>query len=275
MINWDKLYNSKIQQKFIIPSVCIISVFLMIFYGIIIHNFIEKRKYTKQVLEIVRKNEETIFSVEKIYLCSGANVIDTSSDNTLKKMSLYQYTDIAIYFNNYKEKWGISNKNTIKQLYIDNINLTINSNKGVPNLSYTNLMKIGDKHQQIDFTKHDRIDFNIVNNNTENNMANYDEPTFYADCSNPISLKYVNNLEKDYNLEKDKTISFDGSILKNAGISIEDINCKVKFKINIINNENNYFSCWINISLPLDEIYNGVSIKSATTTGKKFDFFQS
>ena len=275
MINWDKLYNSKIQQKFIIPSVCVISIFLMIAYGIIIHNYIEKRKYTKQVLEIANKNEQTVFSVEKIYLCSGANAIDTSSDNTLKKMSLYQYTDIAIYINNYKDKYGISNKNTIKQLYIDNINLTVNSNKGNTNLSYTNLMKIGDKHVQVDFNKHDRIDFSIVNNNEENNMANYDNPTFYADCSNPISLKYVNNLGIEYNLEQDKTISFDGSILKNAGVSIEDINCSVKFKINIINNEDNYFSCWVNITLPLNDIYNGISIKSATTTDKKFDFFQS
>lgn len=275
MVNWDKLKTNNIQKKIIIPVTIVLAVCLIIAYFIIILNFIRAKMFEKQIAEIVQKNNETVFSIEKLYVCSSANAIDVSQNNSLRTLSLYQYSDLAIYINNYKDKYGISNKNTIKNLYIDNINITTNSNIGEQNLSYTNLLKIGDKHVQPDFTKHDRIDFNIINNNDQNSKVDYSNPTFYADCSNPISLKYVNNLGKDYTLQQDNSVSFDGSILQKAGVSIQDINCKLKFKINIVNNEGNYFSCWVNTNLPLNEIYSGVSIKSMTPSGIKYNFFEA
>ena len=66
---------------------------------------------------------------------------------------------------------------------------------------------------------------------------------------------------------------FDGTILKKAGIKIEDINAKVRFKINLINNNDEYYSAWVNFKIPLSDIYNGTSIKSKNTVGQEYNFF--
>ena len=121
----------------------------------------------------------------------------------------------------------------------------------------------------------DKIEFNIVYTNEENEKANYDEPTFYTDCSNPITLEYLNNnIVSHYKMDENKSVAFDGSILKEAGIETESLSCKVKFKINIINNDNEKYSCWINFAIPLDDIYEGTTMKAKTTTSQKYVFFR-
>ena len=272
MINWDKLGNKK---KIIAKIMYVLLILIIIIYIIIIHKYIQKSTYTNELIELVEKNETPIFSIQKIYLCSSANVIDMTEDKSLKNLDLYQYTDMAIYINNYKDSNGVTNKNTIKKLYIDNIKLTLENNIGTPSLKYTNLLKIGNREEVTDFTSTDKIDFKVVYTNDENKNADYTQPTFYTDCSNPITLRYINNLGTNYSLQQDSTVAFDGSILKTAGVSIKDINCKVKFKINIENNEGDYFSCWLNLKIPLDDIYEGTTIKTATTSGTEYDFFTS
>ena len=280
MKNWDKLFkNTKFKQ--IIKSnwkkagLIIAIIIIIVSYIKIIHNHFEKVRYANNVIEIAQKNENTIFSVEKVYVCSSANAVGTTSTQNNGQFNIYQYTDMAVFINNNQEKFGLTNENTVKELYIDNIDLQVNKNMGSQSLKYTNLKKIGSRETVRDFTKKDRIDFNIVYTNKENEMANYDDNVFYTDCSNPISLKYVNDLGTNYSVDEGNSVKFDGSILKDAGIAIEDINARVKFKINIVNNNDEYFSCWINLDMPLNEIYNGTSIKSKTTTGPTYDLFKS
>ena len=120
-----------------------------------------------------------------------------------------------------------------------------------------------------------KIKFNIVYTNEENEKADYNKPTFYTDCSNPITLEYLNNdIATNYKMDENKSVSFDGSILKDAGISTENLACKVKFKINIINNEDEKYSCWINFDIPLDDIYEGTTMKAKSTNNQKYVFFR-
>ena len=115
----------------------------------------------------------------------------------------------------------------------------------------------------------------IVYTNEENEKADYNKPTFYTDCSNPITLEYLNNdIATNYKIDENKSVSFDGSILKDAGISTESLACKVKFKINIINNEDEKYSCWINFDIPLDDIYEGTTMKAKSTNNQKYVFFR-
>lgn len=279
MINWDKI-NKKISvNKIILPFFLVILILLIAIYGGILYKHIEKNTFVYEMEQIVAKNEKTTFSIEKIYLCSSANAIDSTEEQKLENLDLYQYTDIAVYINNYKEE-GLTNKNTVRQLYIDNINLKLDYNIGKTSLVYTNLLKIGSKEQlnnmiaNSENIQNDKIDFNIINTNEQNNQADYEEPTFYADCSNPISLKYINQINKEYSVGKDNSATFDGSILEKAGIKPEDINVQVKFKINLVNNNDEYYSNWVNFRIPLNDVmYNGTSIKSRNTVGREYNFF--
>ncbi len=273
MVNWDKI-NKKISiKKIVLPIFLVISIFLTYIYIRIFYVHICENKFAQQSEKISEKNSIPTFSIEKIYLCSSANGINNKDKQSIKDIDLYQYTDIAVYLNNYREN-GLSSKNTVKKLYIDNILIELENENANTNLIYTNMHKIGSKTDlpQI-LNRNEKIEFNIVNTNEQNKEANYDNPTFYADCSNPITLKYINNLNKTYSIENDNTIEFDGTLLQKAGVTFEDINCKVKFKINIVNNDNEYYSAWFNFRLPLNDVFKGTSIKTKTTKGKDYNFF--
>ena len=342
----------KIKDKWIKPIfLCffIIIIILLFAYGNIISKNIKRKKFANENMKSYENNKEQVFKVEKILICSSANAVDFSEKQTLQDMSIYQYTDIAVYINNGDE---LTNKNTVKKLYIDNISLEGTSDIGKKSLNYKNILKFGlkkdnktksntdendttsghdvfagllnntsssnsaidvgsintnDEDEMISLTnntssenvandtlkqvenssasedseesqaeqKDEKIDFNIVYTNEENEKANYDEPTFYTDCSNPITLEYLNNdIVTHYKMDENKSVSFDGSILKEVGVATESLNCKVKFKINIINNNDEKYSCWINFDIPLDDIYEGTTMKAKSTNNQKYVFFR-
>lgn len=346
----------KINDRFIIPifiASFIIIIILLFEYGNIISKNVKYKKFAKENVQVFENNKEQVFKVEKILICSSANAIDLSEKQNLQDMSIYQYTDIAVYINNGEE---LTNKNTIKRLYIDNISLEGTSDIGQKSLNYKNILKFGLKkdtktksvnsnndnstlnvfegllnnqksqsntsesidvgsintdddgmisltntnnttsenaskndarqstenynseqqeNQNENIQGNDKIEFNIVYTNEENEKANYDEPTFYTDCSNPITLEYLNNnIVSHYKMDENKSVAFDGSILKEAGIETESLKCKVKFKINIVNNNDEKYSCWINFAIPLDDIYEGTTMKAKTTTNQKYVFFR-
>ncbi len=254
-----------------------IAVFLIILLGLIfVYGFIFQRhlaisSFAKDAMEIYEKNKEKVFKIERIILCSSANAIDLSENKAMDNLSIYQYTDIAIYIDNGEE---LSNENTVKEIYIDNISLE-GKNTGYKSLKYKNLLNFGLKQDILRKQETEDIKFNIVYTNEQDSDANYDEPTFYTDCSNPISLEYVNyNIKDGYKMEENNQVTFDGNILEKAGIPIEDLSCKVKFKINIINNQDEKFSCWVNFNLPLDDIYKGTTMKARSTGENESIFFK-
>ena len=71
------------------------------------------------------------------------------------------------------------------------------------------------KYKNIKELDNGRIDFKVINTNQENESQNYSEPTFYTDCSNPITLGYLNkDIVTNYSVSDDsKSISFNGKVL--------------------------------------------------------------
>lgn len=263
----------KINQKKIIPILVAIVILLLIAYSYIIAKVIKERQFTNNAIQIVEKNEKAIFSINRIELFSSANVIDNSIDKNLEDLNIYQYSDISIYINNKNKQEELTNENTIKELYIDNINLENSSQIGERSLSYTNPLEFAKNTEVTNYTKTDRIDFNIVYTNEENRKADYSKPTFYTDCSNPITLKYLNkDIVKGYKMGEGKKVSFDGKLLKEAKVPEEDIKCKIVFRINLVNNSNEKFSCWLNFDIPLNNLYTEGKTK-LLAENIKYDFF--
>ena len=72
-------------------------------------------------------------------LYSSANAVDNSENQSLNNMSISQFSDISLYIDNSKISSDLTDENTIKELYIDNIYLSTQSENGTKILNYKTL----------------------------------------------------------------------------------------------------------------------------------------
>ena len=148
-------------------------------------------KFSKKSTSFVENNEKPMFKINKILMYSSAGVIDNSTGEVLQDLDISQYTDISIEIDNKQKVQELTDENTVKELYIDNIKIENNAEKGERILNYKNPYLQG-KFKMLQNCNNNRIDFKILNTNQESDDMNYDEANFYTDCSNPISLGYLN-----------------------------------------------------------------------------------
>lgn len=271
----------KIKNERLVFTILIIILFVvfLLYYNLVFSVVFARNAFANEMIEIAAENESPIFNIQKILLYSSANAIDNSEDQSLKNMNICQYTDISIYIDSTSTISELTDENTIKQLYIDNIVATSNADMGTKILNYKNPLDFG-KYKMIEEPENNRIDFNIVNTNSENENNDYSNPTFYTDCSNPISLGYMNkDILTDYSVSQDaNTVSFNGKVLKEANVNLEDINYTLTFKIHIVNNLNQKFVYNMKLNVGLNDnnggIYNGYVFRGKNTTGNEYRFFK-
>lgn len=273
----------KIKNEKLVFAILIIALFVifLLYYNLVISVVFARNSYANQVIAIADDNEKTVFNVQKVLLYSSATATSDSKEQALKDMSISQFTDISIYLDNTGSSSQLVNENTIKELYIDNISIKSNNDElGTKVLNYKNPLDFG-KYVDIEEPQNGRIDFNIVNTNNENENSDYSKPTFYTDCSNPITLGYENKeIVKNYSVSDDQnSVSYNGKILKEANVNINDINYTLSFAINIVNNLNEKFVYNMNLDVDLNDenggIYNGYVYKNTATSGLQYRFFRS
>ena len=131
------------EKKWMAILIAILVVVILV-YAWIIRNHLKINQFAEANMEVYQNNEEQVFQVERIVLCSSANAIDLSQEQNLQNLSIYQYTDIAVYINNGEE---LSNKNTVKELYIDQISLEGTDTLGSKSLNYKNILNFGLKQE--------------------------------------------------------------------------------------------------------------------------------
>lgn len=269
----------KNERFLFVTLIIILFVTFLLYYNLIFSNAFSKNAFANEMIEIADENENSIFNIQKILLYSNANAIDNSDDQSLKNVSIYQYTDISIYIDNTSTISELTNENTIKSLYIDEISMTSNSDIGTKILNYKNPLEFG-KFKMIETPKNNRIDFDIINTNSENERNDYSNPVFYTDCSNPISLGYMNkDILTNYAVSQNSnTVTFNGKVLKEANVSLDDINYTLNFKIHIVNNLNQKFVYNMNLDVNLSDnngsIYDGHIFSGKNTSGNEYKFFK-
>ena len=272
-----KKFNFKIKNVKLAFAILIILaiILLILYYNFIFADVFARNNFANQMVEIAEENESPIFSIQRILLYNSANAVDNSEDQSLSNMSISQFTDISIYIDNSQTVADLTDENTIKELYIDNISITSKSENGTKILNYKNPLNFG-KYQNIDEPEDDKIYFNIVNTNEENENHNYDEPTFYTDCSNPISLGFLNkDLLTNYSVSNDSSsVSFNGKVLQEAGVNLDDINYTLNFTIHIVNNLNQKFAYNMKLDVDLDGIYDGYTYRGKNASGTQYHFFK-
>lgn len=238
-----------------------------------------RNKATKYAEEIYEKNKEPIFEISKIINYSSAEAIDNSE--TLQDFDISQYSDFAIFINNHSKIEELTEENTVKELYIDNfkIKLPENNTGNEQNIYYKNPYNMG-KFRKYDYNKiEDKLEYDIIYKNNDNKEEFYNTPIFFTDCTNPISLSYINdNIYTDYSVEKNSTISYDGRVLKDIDINLEDITPRISFTIHLKNNLNEEFICNVafNVNLENEEgsIYSGYFVEITEGFDKQYKFFK-
>ena len=276
-----KFRKIQVKNERLLFAILLIALFILfiLYYNFVFSEVLARNSFANQVIEIAEQNENPIFTVQRILLYNSANAIDNSDDLSLKDMSILQYTDISIYIDNLGTISDLTNENTVRELYIDNINIRPNKDIGNQLLNYKNPLSFG-KYENLQLPENSRIDFNIINTNSENENPEYSTPTFYTDCSNPISLGYINkDIITNYSATKDSnTVSFNGKVLQEANINLDDISYNLGFRINIVNNLGQKFIYNMSLDVGLNDsnggVYNGYTYKGKNTSGREYQFFK-
>lgn len=247
------------RKDLIILLILVILIVAMIpIYFVNITLAVRNNIFAKETIKTYSNYSAPIFTIENIIFYSNAFVTDNSKDQNLQDIDIGQYTDIAIYINNHNTSEELTDENTVKQLYIDNIKITSNSDKGERIIGYKNPLYFA-KYKGIEAPENNRIDFNIISTNKDNKESSYNNPSFYQDCSNPISLGYINkNIATNVSVNSNSAVALDGSILKQANITLEDLVFTMSFQIHIINNKDEEFICYINKPILTEEQNNSL-----------------
>lgn len=268
------------HTKLIVFILILLLILCSLAYSYIFYIVFSRNEFVDNSLETANINNSSIFKVNKILLYSSGNAIDKTKDRSLQNMDVCQYTDIAIYIDNTSYISELTTQNTVKDLWIDNIQVsTSNKNVGTPVFNYKNLNTFG-TFENINTALQRRIDFNVINTNEENENADYNSPTFYTDCSNPISLGYLNRgVVQNYSIHDDvNSISLNGKLLEQAGTNLADLNYNVTFDVYIKNYDNDTFVYHSNLEVILDtdnkEIFGGYLYQTRNTSGGEYSFYK-
>ena len=253
----------KNKKIFIILTFIILVIILVLLSTSVLGHFINKSKCENEYLDFADKNENTIFSINKIVLFSNCNAKNkNSSVSNFTIENLYHYTDIALFINNNSTENTL--ENTLKSVKLTNLQFIEKPSLGNPKITYKN---------NNSFAEATLIDENIFENElifdiSSNDNENLSSPTLYNNCANPIVLSYINeNIKNDYTiLDTSSPITYDGSLLKKCGVLLSSISCKFSFDIIIINNLNQEFKCTIYVEPPLENVEKSLYDGSITLT---------
>jgi len=283
----NSLYHMNYKENKKLYILFFVTILLFISYYFIITNVVCRHNFEKENIYISEKNENVIFKIDKIISYSSAYAIDNSEQKTLEDLAIQQFSDIAIYINNSNSIKELTNENTIKEIYIDNIQINEHNKSGTRIVNYKNALDFG-KFKELNFINSDnnsedtnttdnKIYFDIIKTNENNSIDNYDSPVFFTDCSNPLTIGYINkDIIKGFVLpEHNKSISLNGTMLNLADIPLKDIQYDISFTINIKNNLDQNFSCNIHINnlIGSNEIYNGYIARQHSNSEIAYNFF--
>lgn len=229
------------KKKIVLTIIAIILIILNVYLAF---NYIYLRYKNKSFIEktdIAFANElkNSPFKINKIVLYSSA--FGKNKNTNFQKsnwiLDIYEYTDIALF---------LESSDIIKTLTISNFK----ANNG--NLYYLDTTKFGTEQILEDYKIEPNLEYTVLNDSNEENIINYNTPVFFADGSNPITLKYVNMIKTNFWVENNERLEFNGALLKRTNTKLENLKENISFDINITNyNDEKYFTT-VNLQIPVE-----------------------
>lgn len=234
---------------------------IILFYKIIFSKFLIKSRFENDTINLSENIKNSPFSISKIILYS--NAYGENQNTTFQQsnwiLNILQYTDIAIYLDHSGENLNASN--TVKKLSLENIVLS-SPKLGIPSIYYLDSLNFGTANFNENDKLQNSIEFTVLNDENKNNDIQSNTPVFFTDCSNPITLKYINSaIKKNYTVTSNEPISFDGRLLQMANISLDNLKNNINFTIHIESNDNKDYYYDLDLPIVLENetssIYNG------------------
>lgn len=264
------MFSVKAKHIMLIILNVILLILLSLIFLIIYNNYLNKLTFKNHILSITENKSN--FSINRIVFYSSANTIDQDESSPWTFDSIYQYTDIAIYLENNREN-GLFKDNTLKSIYIDNIQYNPAPTYGTPSLYFKSISNFANNQIPI-HPINDKLDFNIT---VDGNIDYSSNPELDASCVTPITLSYINtDIKQNFSIaDTSATLELNGSTLKRAGILLSTIQSTISFDITITNNSNQTSKCNIILDIPLqndtDSIYNGYLVLDKEVN---FEFYE-
>ena len=131
--------------------------------------------------------------------------------------------------------------------------------KNINNFGKSQLSSVTNDSEAIE---KDKINGELSYTVLANEEIDYDKPTMFEDASIPICLEYVNNNVKDneiFSNINDK-INYNGSLLRNANVNLNDLAGYISFTIEIENYLGYVYRTTINLDIPLQDSVTGETI---------------
>lgn len=110
--------NKKKLILTIITIILFIIVFILAF--MLFNKYVLKKNFEEGILPFADKNQNTIFTIDKIVFFSNADAKNkNASASNFTIENLYQYTDIALFINSSSTEKNL--ENTFKDVRIENV----------------------------------------------------------------------------------------------------------------------------------------------------------
>lgn len=253
------------MKKIIKILLIILLIFFLIYYlfNFVYVRFLRKYNFEKSSITISNNYNNSPFSISKIIMYSSSYAQNKNNSYAQRNLifDIMQYTDIAIYIDNNNNNNILNETNSVKKLYIENIKIS-SPKLGSTSIYYLDSLNFGTNNVNTDYEISDSLEFTVLNDSNEQKNIGSNTPVFFTDCSNPITLKYVNwGIKENYTIASNEPIIQNGKLLEMANISLNNLETNIDLQIKIESNDNKKYLYQLKLPINLKNqnatIYDG------------------
>lgn len=189
------------------------------------------------------EGEKTLpYSISKIFVVSTVEGTPTDDGQNIWNIKVKQANDLYFYI----EK-SESTEETIKKITIENFNITKAPQKGKLSL----LRPTGDLDKLYTNSEQNYLDSNITyTGSTIDDLKTLE----IANTGGVIGCRMLVDEIGTYISNESTEITYDGTLLKNIGVNVEEISFNVSFDILIETNKNVVYKGTLSVELPAKDI---------------------
>lgn len=182
------------------------------------------------------------YSISKILVVSTVDGKVVDDHQNIWNIGVTQINDIYMYIDKTMEKDVL-----IKEIKLSNFNLTKTPQKGTVKL----LRPTGELSNLYTYSEQDYLDSEIVyTGSVIDDMKSLE----IANTGGVLGFRFSLEDLGDYVSNDAQEITYDGTLLSNVGINIDEIKFNVSFDITITTSEDVNFTGTLNLDLPLDTV---------------------